>query len=159
MNDCECVMCDEAYDFQDFWNRTLEIINTVGWSVIGIPDGEPAFSYTVGNSAVNLPELLVIGPQPHNILGVINHLSKMQRDREHPFADGEIISLGGKFPVKAIIAGDKKEEYATLAYQFAKSENVDVIQILVPDRNGRFPGDPDCAEPFCNCPVLRKLSS
>jgi hypothetical protein len=30
-------------------------------------------------------------------------------------------------------------------------------QVLIPDLDGRFPGDPDCKPPFSTYPVLRTM--
>jgi hypothetical protein len=62
------------------------------------PDAMP-FAYTIGNHEKRLPELLTIGTPD---AGFLNPLSEVMIARGKPFADGEIVSIDGKFPVKII---------------------------------------------------------
>jgi hypothetical protein len=74
-----------------------------GRHILGIPDGEPApFAYTIGNELKGLPELLLIGVSRK--AGLLNVLSDMMIERGTRFADGELVDLGGKHPVKIINA-------------------------------------------------------
>src|SRR5262245_55499012 len=70
---------------------------------IGGEEDLPPFAYTIGNSLVDLPELLIIGTREGALL---NDLSEKMLDRGRAFDDGELVNLGGKFPVKIITTND-----------------------------------------------------
>ena len=104
-------------------------------------DGSPSFAYTIGNWP-RFPELLIIGTADGRVL---NTLSDMMIKRGVTFADGELVNVGGTLPVKIINADHRaQDEYTIQAGQHFGHENYRVLQALIPDRNGRFPGDPEC---------------
>jgi Domain of unknown function (DUF4262) len=43
------------------------------------------------------------------------------------------------------------------AGQFYGTEEYPVQQVLIPDPDGRFPGDPNCQPPYCRFPVLARV--
>jgi hypothetical protein len=124
-----------------------------GRQILGVPDGEPApFAYTIGNELKGLPELLVVGVSRK--AGFLNLLSDMMVERGAPFAEGEIVDLGGKHPVKIINADAvAKAEYTIQASNFHGHDRYRVQQVLVPDPQGLFPDDGRC-DPRYRMPVL-----
>jgi hypothetical protein len=58
-----------------------------------------------GNALKGLPELLLVGTTKGELL---NDLSQKMIDRGRAFDDGELVSLGGKFPLKVITANDDR---------------------------------------------------
>jgi hypothetical protein len=128
-----------------------------GRSVLCIRGEEDSlpFAYTIGNALKGLPELLMVGTSKG---GLLNDLSQKMIDRGRGFDDGEIVSLGGKFPVKIITANDGRaqREFTIQAGQYLDRQDYVVQQVLVPDRSGRYPDDPQCQPPFSTFPVLRK---
>jgi hypothetical protein len=133
-------------------------IERYGRSVLAIGGSEdgslPPFSYTIGNwQKHQLPELLVIGYNDNQLLNI---LSAKMIERGRKFDDGELVSLGGKFPIKIITtSGFKvKSDYTIQTGQFYRHENYLVQQVLVPDRKGVFPDQPGCATKYL-VPILR----
>jgi hypothetical protein len=125
---------------------------------VGADEDNPSFAYTIGNQRRGLPELLVIGVDAAGA-GILNRLSDMMIERGCAFGDSELVSLGGKFPCKVVGAGERAQRDFTIqAGQFFGTETYDVLQVLTPDRDGRFPDEPDCAAPYCDIPVLRKAT-
>jgi hypothetical protein len=121
--------------------------------VAGDDDSLP-FAYTIGNSITGLPELLIIGTTQGNVL---NALSLKMIEHGQGFADGECVDLGGKFPVKIIIANQRaKRDYTIQATEHFGRDDYAVQQVLIPDRNGRFPDDPQCQHPYSTFPILKK---
>ena len=113
-----------------------------------------SFAYTIGNWIVGLPELLIIGTAKGALL---NDLSQMMIARGAAFADGELVNLGGKYPAKIIDADQRAQAgYTIQAGQYHGHEHYRVQQVLMPDRNGRFPDDPECQRPYSTLPVLRR---
>ena len=122
------------------------------------PPGTLPFMYTIGNYHLGLPELLVVGTDKEVIAGVLNRLGKLQRDRGKGLADEEIVSVGGKFPVRVVDAGEiGRTKYATFVGIFYGTQGYAVRQVLLPDTQGRWPDQPGCDRPYCEQPVLSAL--
>jgi hypothetical protein len=85
----------------------------------------------------------------------------MMIERGAAFGDGEIVDVGGKMPIKIIRADDRaRTEYTIQAGEHLGTQRYTVLQVLIPDpRNGCFPGDPGCASPYANVPVLRLVAN
>jgi Domain of unknown function (DUF4262) len=82
--------------------------------------------------------------------------SDMMIERGAPFADGELVNPGGKFPAKIVNASRRaQDDYTIQAGQHFGHEDYRVLQVLIPDRNGRFPDDPECQPPYSVIPVLK----
>jgi uncharacterized protein DUF4262 len=99
-----------------------------GRSVLCIPgdaDGS-GFAYTIGNWETHrLPELLIIGTTRGAML---NPLSELMIERDHAFAEGEIVDLGGKYPVKIITANERAQtDYTIQAGQFLGHESQGIV--------------------------------
>jgi hypothetical protein len=121
------------------------------------PDKQP-FMYTIGNYHLGLPELLVVDTDKAIIAGVLNRLGKMQRDRRKAFADEEIVSIGGKFPVRIVDAGAiGRTKFATFVGIFYGTQNYDVMQVVLPDTQGRWPDTPGCDLPYSRQPILPQV--
>jgi hypothetical protein len=148
-----------------FYDETTANVERDGRTIIGVfpcegDDGFP-FAYTIGN-AINLtnpnryqlPELLVIGTAN---AGFLNVLSQMMIDADAPFEDGAIVLMpGARLPVKVIAAnGAARTEYAIQAGEYFGRDDYPIMQVLMPDRSGRFPDEAGCAAPFSALPVLR----
>jgi hypothetical protein len=116
-----------------------------------------AFSYTVGNQAHGLPELLVIGTSRGTYL---NQLSEQMLTQGRAFDHGEVINVspgdhGEKYRVKIVNASRKaNKEYTIQAGQHFENEDYKVQQIILSDEEGRFPGEEGCAKGFASIPIL-----
>lgn len=127
-----------------------------GQSVIGVA-GRPPFSYTIGNHGRGLPELVIVGLGPLDACYVLNTLGKMQRERGEPLLGDLSLGEGAKQPVRLQPIRDRglvHDVYTCQVFSFYGTEEYEVTQVLVPDAEGRFPGDPGCAEPFRRQTVL-----
>jgi hypothetical protein len=62
------------------------------------------------------------------------------------------VSLGGKYPVKVIDVSGAViyDEYTCQVGHFYGTDDYAVQQMLIPDREGKYPGDPGCAEPYAS---------
>lgn len=122
-------------------------------------DPNSTFSYSVGNSLKGYPELLVIGVDQRTGLVVVNGLSELMLLNERAFKDGEMVSLGeGALPLKVVQAGAMaRYDYACLAGAYLGRQDYPIMQVVVPDSRGRFPGDPECMAPYSLVPVLHEV--
>jgi hypothetical protein len=116
-----------------FYAGTAEHIKRSGRSImqVFVPEGEEGwpFSYTIGNHLRELPELLAIGTSQG---GFLNDLSQKMVDAGKPFEDGQF-QVG----------------------EYFGHQNYSVMQVLIPDREGKFPGEDGCQPPWSQFPVLR----
>lgn len=149
----------------DFRARIDKQIKEYGRSVIGVfpnPDDadkvNTAFLYTIGNSLRGYPELLLIGN--YQEVALMNVLSSGMEKRGFAFADGELADLGGQFAPMLIAAADGvKAQYTIQATAYLDREDYDVLQVVLPDKNGLFPWEPGCAAPYSQVKVWRRLSA
>lgn len=120
------------------------------------PPETMVFAYTIGNHQRKLPELLVIGNlQPEQQAFLLNTVAGVMRKRERAFHNGEFVSIGGELPLKVVEASVRVHaEYTVQAGQYWRTEDYRVQQVLIPDKDGKFPGDPGCADPWGSIPVV-----
>lgn len=135
-------------------------IKTHGRSVIGVlpdtADPNSAFAYTIGNAQAGLPELLALGGNSA-LVPALNILSRIMQSRGR-FADRQQVYLGegAKFPVCVVEAADSvKDEYTVQATNY-NGRDYDVMQVVVPDPQGRFPWDAECEKPYADIIVHAK---
>jgi hypothetical protein len=109
------------------------------------------FHYTVGNHGANLPEILAIGGDQRTS-APLSDVAKIMRKRGTAFANGELVSLGGKYPVKMINVGCQEvyDLYTCAVGRHFNTEDYSVQQMMIPDREGRYADDPQCAEPYAS---------
>ena len=143
--------------------QTDDHIKRFGRTVIGVFDdgsGEVPFMYTIGNchKGGTMPELLLVGICTEQGRDLLNVASDVQNQRERAIEDGELVSIGGQFPLKAIDVSNAhvRDEYTIQAGQYYGDEGYPVIQLLMCDKEGRFPGEPKCARPYSGQPLLNK---
>ncbi len=122
----------------------------VGQSCIGVGGGEGTlpFTYTIGLQKAGLPELIVFGR--YDLNDVLNHYADRMK-REGAFPNGlPIPDELAKIPFVAVHCTSPAtwDEYTVQAGDYK------VIQLVAPDKEGRYPWDEGCAEPFSMQPVL-----
>lgn len=106
-----------------------------GWVLQGVL-GEMPFAYTVGMTDRALPELLISGLPMDLAHSLLSHIVAIHS--EITVQPGKMLHLDGPrfLPIEAPLA---EVGIADEVYQ----KNVDVIQLIWPDDEGRWPGDPD----------------
>lgn len=127
-----------------------------------LTESDPAdalpFVYTIGNHEHGLPELLLIGFTEPEFMNLVNRLGEIQRERKRGFEHGELVDLGGTFPVRIVEAGTVgRDQYAVQAGVFYGTDDYRVRQILICDDAGRFPDHAECDPPYRSQPVLSIL--
>jgi hypothetical protein len=120
--------------------------------------GSQPFMYTIGNFHHGLPELLIVDTDKDMFASVLNRLGRMQRERRRAFADEELVSIGGKFPLRIVDAGIVgRTKYATFVGIFYNTQNYEVRQVVLPDTQGRWPDQPGCDPPYARQPILSRI--
>jgi hypothetical protein len=120
-------------------------------------DPNEYFVYTIGNHHSKLPELLLIGFAQEARL--LNILSQRMMQLGAPFNDGEMVGLGA-VPLCVLQARDEvKDRYTIQATGYYGHRDYGVMQVVVPDKAGHFPWQPECARPYNLIRVYRKLQA
>lgn len=138
-------MTDPALRDEDrdaYLERMTDLIKEYGHALQGVfGDGgtNDTFTYTVGLSGMDHPELIIIG-LPYQVAGVL--LNDMA-DRVHQgqrFAAGQIIDdLVHNFPVVLIEVSDTTERLTVSNALYAIREPITALQIVYPDAESRWP--------------------
>ncbi|MFD1103311.1 DUF4262 domain-containing protein, partial [Sphingobium olei] len=109
------------------------------------PDADTAgFAYTIGNARLGLPELLIIGNfAPHLMASVLNEVGRRMRQADQvPDKD---IDIGGAFPIRPRLAGAAARSAFTIQVgRLLGHEEYAVVQLLLPDPMGLYPGEARC---------------
>lgn len=133
-------------DASDFYGDIERNIARSGQHLFLIfADGEtPAFAYSIGNALLGLPELLLVGNFSPRVAGaILNELGLKMRDARRPL-EGDI-DVGGQFPVRLRHASaDARQRYTLQAGRYLRHEEYDVLQVLLCDPDGIYPGEPGC---------------
>lgn len=136
-----------------YLQRVQNLIREHGRAVVGvIPEaGNRGFSYTVGNVEKGLPELLIIGCDENWATALLNDLSQQMIERNSLFGEQEEIYWGpneGQRHMRAFIATAPAKARFTKVVSAIYGDDYEVMQIVVPDPQGRFPWDESCDQPF-----------
>jgi Domain of unknown function (DUF4262) len=147
-----------------FYKDLRDIIRSKGRMVLAVcPTSEEdemiPFSYTIGNQAKGLPELLVIGSPKGTYL---NEMSERMIKQGKAFDHGEVIETGKLFDLKSkkcrikIIDAthEAHEKYTVQAGVYFETQDYRVQQVILSDEEGRLPGEVGCAPGFAAIPIL-----
>jgi hypothetical protein len=123
----------------------LGSIERDGWAVLGIQeeDDMPAYAFTVGtHHTFGGAELVMFGHQAETATGILNHAGQLMRDG-HEFAVGTPVEglLEGFPAVLAPVDPRLFREYFGYARWLYRGNNFPMLQLVWPDREGRFPWD------------------
>jgi hypothetical protein len=125
-------------------------------------EGDPAdfrpFVYTIGNHEAGLPELLLIGAADSVYGRFLNIVGSIQRERGTPLQFGESVDFTAALPTRVIDAGQKgRDDYAVQAGVYYRRDDIAIQQVLLPDQNGKYPGEAGCQPPYCDQPLLTMI--
>jgi len=114
---------------------------------VGADVDTPSFAHTIGNALKGLPELLIIGTHKGALL---DDLSQKMIERGRAFDDGELVSLGGKFPVKIITTNDARaqSEFAIRPVSSSIARITLCSKFLSAIATGAFPTTRNAGSPF-----------
>lgn len=165
------------------WDNLLDQIETRGWAwmYVGPDDGAqsnedfPSYCYSIGLVDKGLPELIIIGLDPRTSFTVGDELIK--RALSADTAGQAALQVPGmrsfnlNTPLHDVFKGTRamlvdvpREQAArrtlfAMDYANVAEKPLRVIQLLWPDRQGRFPFEEGAAPSFVKAqPVLKDLS-
>jgi Domain of unknown function (DUF4262) len=142
---CEAEMRGEPFDHEASWQRTCELVDRLGMAIQGVSGSSDSASwaYTIGRVQRGLPEIVVVGMAPEQCAHLINQVT----DHWPEVLDGQCDSSVQLLPVASRVWTNTT--YVAGAYRFARerglADEFQVVQAVWPDREGRFPWDPDCS--------------
>jgi hypothetical protein len=128
--------------------QIADAIQRSGWCVIKIPPshGQPSSAYTIGLTEKHRhPELLMVGLD----VGMMHELLNVAAGH---IKDGDVYEDGSTsdriiegFPVhfKELPIGEARQ-WARAASERYRPNTFRLLQVVLPDPNGRFPWDADC---------------
>lgn len=139
-----CAMCAGA-SLDDVMRQAAGHVRRLGWSATGtVTRGGVPYTYTVGlPHSLGHPEFLVAGLPPQAAHGVIEAAIGKVRE-SGPLEDGSLhegVIVG--YPVKVRKGPVFSPFRLGMANRFA-GRAVPWVQVIWPDAERRFPGDPGC---------------
>jgi hypothetical protein len=125
------------------------IIDEHGWALQAVLDdgpGAPSFTYTIGLFD-RLPELLCVGPSPGVAGSTLNALARHLQAHPDLARPGQRIQLPASEPALSTVelgavAPCWLDLYVRQAIAHHERDDLEVLQVLAPDEDGRFPADP-----------------
>ena len=129
-----------------------EAVDEHGWFVAKIPageaDDEPPFAYTVGlHKTFGFPELIVVGLRLEIMHAMLNEFGERLKAGEKLPIDGAVADIIDGFDVRLRPVKDEKsyKEHVGYAIWFNGGLDFPLLQLVWPDKKGKFPGDKGAA--------------
>lgn len=140
---------------KDLWGEFCAKIRAHGWAVQPVfgDEDQPSFAYTAGLCSKGLPEILTIGLPPRTAQTILNDCAFGLTEKSL-IAEHYKPMLGLANLPLAFRPDDEAGNLSWLARGANRwaSENAapecKFIQLVLPDKNGRFPWDPGCDRIF-----------
>src|SRR5215204_4600967 len=129
-----------------------ENIVKYGWHFMGVfsPADDPKplapFGYSIGMAEHGLPEFIIFGLRQDQAHAVVsNAVSEMRDNLKAAPADGHVTNELASVPMiyRDVPAEDAAKEH-TVQAEVRYGRAVPVVQIVWPDRDGKFPWEPGC---------------
>lgn len=130
--DCECC----ANGLESFLEKVDDLTQRFGFAVVAV-DNEAAMSYTVGLTALGLPEIVVFGLPQDVARHLLNAAGTLLRERRLP-TDTPVEEIANLPLVFKSIPADVAEENLRVAAARAKGP-IAALQMIFPDPKGLFP--------------------
>jgi hypothetical protein len=129
-----------------------EAVDEHGWFVAKIPagdgDDEPPFAYTVGlRKTFGFPELIVVGLRLEIMHAMLNEFGERLKAGEKLAAEGPISDIIEGFDVRlrAVAAEASFKDHVGYAIWFNGGLDFPLLQVVWPDKKGKFPGEKGAA--------------
>lgn len=143
-------MSDEDFDramhqggFAAFQGRIARDIAKYGFHMLGVfgteDDPQPSFTYTIGLFRQYGYELIIFG-LPYEYAGQAMHRVYALLKQGQELKPGESVDIDFNFPLLVMEADEKARGYVCQADNYY-GEPVRTLQLVLPDRNGKYPGE------------------
>lgn len=139
--------------------KLVDDVAQYGWHIVMVSSavGEPEeipFAYTVGlQASFGWPELLCYGLATDTLAALLNNAVKELREGRRPPTEGFVLRDVAKGLECRLspVARRHHGEHLGFAIWFARyrginPSDIQCLQMFWPDREGRFPDEPDCSD-------------
>ncbi len=141
---------DAAWKRHDHFEDAIKTAVTEhGWFVAkiegGVSNDEPAFAYTVGLfKTYGHPELTCIGLRTDLMHVMLNNCGQLIKTGQQPPVGPPFDEVLDDFKVqlREVRARESYDEHMGYAIWFNGGSEFPLLQLVWPDKEGRFPGDP-----------------
>jgi hypothetical protein len=130
--------------------QVQEKLDRYGWTVIAVgPENKrPPFAYSVGfEKTFGTPEVVMIGFDPNLMQQLIGELASGMKGRglKMPVEGGRMSKVIQKFDVLLRpVPDDVTYPLSKIAQNFQAPKTARLLQMVLPDPNGLFPGEEGC---------------
>lgn len=126
-------------DMTGYKGKVAEVIAEHGWMIQGV-GAEVPFAYTVGLTEYGHPELLMRGLPFKTMQGLLNDLAQPVKEHGRRYQPGERVpEIIRDYDV--LLHGPIDPRDGELFQAIYLYGQIDALQVLWPDRDGRFPGE------------------
>jgi hypothetical protein len=138
-----------AWTRRDDLEETIrETVARVGWFVIGVgsDDDGPGFAYTIGlHRSYGHPELIIVGLRVDVMHALLNVCGERIKAGETLPLDAPFSDVLDDYDVllRPVREPQSYREHVGYALWFNGGPAFPLLQLVWPDKDGRFPGDPD----------------
>ncbi|MEV6596492.1 DUF4262 domain-containing protein [Actinoplanes sp. NPDC051346] len=146
---CHCLLCqvplaEESWDQRD--RGIADNIRRFGWNVNGVSGGStPDWAYSIGIwHTLRSPEVCVFGLPAQTAMNIVNVVGELLREGER-VRDGQRRDdvLNGYDVVLRAVEPRWYGQFFGAGIDFYQRPPMPMVQIIWPDRDRRFPWDPD----------------
>ncbi len=129
------------------WDEQDQLVQQHGYTVQGVfgTAEHPSFTYTIGLSRQQWPEIIVVGMNPRTAGVILNTLVVQCGERGSPPAVGEVLTELANFPM-AVGAVDSEhhgpymQQALNYLHRHGISQPLQAVQLIMADRSGALPG-------------------
>lgn len=144
-------------EFQEYLSKVKAVVAEHGWAVQGV-GSEPSVAYTVGLAKKSVPEIMLMGLPMEVAHAILNTVARQLTGgtlslKEGVNIDGVFEGFPAQFRELTFVESDRHMPVACIVAGYT----VPAWQLLWPDENGRFPGDPGVAQEFVEMQDLAEL--
>jgi len=147
---------DSAADAWELFDGLEQIIrenvDEYGVHVMSVHGGEGGggFSYSIGLwKTLGVPEVLCLGLPAASAHGIINHIANLVREGAKLRDGDERHDVLNDYPCRfRTLAAEHFDEHMGYANWFYEGKTFPVLQLVYPDREGRFPGEEGTSDTF-----------
>lgn len=134
--------------------KVWDTIHTHGWALQGVfatrENPSPPFTYTIGLSFLDHPELIIFGINHDNAAAILNELGRRIRDEGLVLEDrhrDDTVLVGLDVELRAV-PRSAHSEYFGVANRILGRGKFKALQIVWPDPEGKLPWEPGYDEKF-----------
>lgn len=136
-------------------DRIVADVRRFGWHAVAINDADPPFLYSVGwTRTFDHPEAIIFGLEANTAHGILAAMVAKFRQGMRYDAAGKYDNVLDDVPLGVRIVDESQHElYLGYAMGYCREirRDLEAIQVFWPDKNDRFPFEPNCELDVYHC--------